>query len=106
VQVEGGCGTKKAGAGPKVCDPGRVMSHHVITVPAPSSPALGPSDVITGLVPVIPIKRSSALHSVGMAGTTPSMTRRVSSPTAAGRYDTKVSDPGADAARDGGATIQ
>ena len=84
----------------------RVMPQFVITVPARSSPALGPSDVITGLVPVIPIKRSSALHSVGMAGTTPSMTRRVSSPAAGGRYDTKVSDTGAEAAREGGATIR
>ena len=89
-----------------------VMPHRVITVPTRSSPALGlsdvttTSDVITGLVPVIPIKRSSALHSVGMAGTTPSMTRRVSSPAAGGRYDTKVSDPGAEAAREGGATIR
>jgi len=82
------------------------MPQFVITVPARSSLVLLPSDVITGLVPVIPIKRSSALHSVGMAGTTPSMTRRVSSPTAAGRYDTKVSDPGAEAAREGGATIR
>jgi hypothetical protein len=38
-----------------------VLPHRVITVPARSSPALGPSDVtttsdvITGLVPVIPI---------------------------------------------------
>jgi hypothetical protein len=33
-----------------------VLPHRVITVPARSSPALGPSDVITGLVPVIPIR--------------------------------------------------
>jgi hypothetical protein len=38
-----------------------VLPHHVITVPVRSSPALGlsdvttTSDVITGLVPVIPI---------------------------------------------------
>jgi hypothetical protein len=52
----------------------RVMPQFVITVPARPSPALGPSDVITGLVPVIPRKRSSALHSIGMAGTRPAMT--------------------------------
>jgi hypothetical protein len=62
-----------------------VMPHRVITVPTRSSPALGlsdvttTSDVITGLVPVIPIKRSSARHSIGMAGTRPAMTWRVSS---------------------------
>ncbi|MBO1906301.1 hypothetical protein J4G37_15515 [Microvirga sp. 3-52] len=31
------------------------MLHRVITVPARSSPALAPSDVITGLVPAIPM---------------------------------------------------
>jgi hypothetical protein len=33
-----------------------------------------PSHVITGLVPVIPIKRSAAPHRVGMAGSSPAMT--------------------------------
>jgi hypothetical protein len=61
---------------------------------------------MAGLVPVIPIKRSAAPHRIGMAGSSQAMTRRVSSPTAAGRYDTKVSDPGAEAAREGGATIR
>jgi hypothetical protein len=32
--------------------------------------------VITGLVPVIPIKKSAALHGIGMAGTSPAMTGR------------------------------
>ncbi len=82
----------------------RVMPQFVITVPARPSPALEPSDVITGLVPVIPIKRSSAPHSIVKAGTTPPMTGRVSSPTAAGGAE--VSDPGAEAAREGGATIR
>jgi hypothetical protein len=30
--------------------------------------------VITGLVPVIPIEKSAALHTSGMAGTSPAMT--------------------------------
>jgi hypothetical protein len=38
------------------------------------SEALGPSDVITGLVPVIPIVLSAAPFSIGMAGTRPAMT--------------------------------
>jgi hypothetical protein len=88
----------------------RVMPQFVITVPARPSPALGPSDVtttsdvITGLVPVIPTRKSSAPHSIVMAGTTPAMTGRVSSPTAAGGAE--VSDPGAEAAREGGAAIR
>jgi hypothetical protein len=55
VQREGGCGTKEG------VTQDSAMPHRVITVPARSSPALGPSDVtttsdvITGLVPVIPI---------------------------------------------------
>jgi hypothetical protein len=41
------------------------MPDRVITVPARSSPTLAPSDVITGFVPVIPIKRSAALFTLG-----------------------------------------
>jgi hypothetical protein len=32
--------------------------------------------VITGLVPVIPMMRSAAPHRIGIAGTSPAMTRR------------------------------
>ena len=65
MQDEGGCGTKE-----DVTQDGG-MRHRVITVPARSSPALGPSDVITGLVPVIPMANSAALVPIGMAGTGP-----------------------------------
>jgi hypothetical protein len=37
------------------------MPHRVITVPDRSSPALAPCDVITGLVPVIPIGKAQRL---------------------------------------------
>jgi hypothetical protein len=33
--------------------------------------------VIIGLVPVIPLRKSAAFHSIGMAGTSPAMTPRV-----------------------------
>jgi hypothetical protein len=72
------------------------MPHRVTTIPARSSPAPGPSDVtttsdvITGLVPVIPMANSAAPRPVGMAGTGPghhaggmhflSFTGRVSAP--------------------------
>jgi hypothetical protein len=36
---------------------------------------LDSSVVITGRVPVIPIKKSAALQSIEMAGTSPAMTR-------------------------------
>ncbi|MBO1906575.1 hypothetical protein J4G37_16915 [Microvirga sp. 3-52] len=38
------------------------------------SEALGPSDVITGLVPVLPIVLSAAPFSIGTAGPRPAMT--------------------------------
>ena len=54
-----------------------VLPHRVITVPARSSPALAPSDVITGLVPVIPIVWSAAPLIIGMAGTRQAKTQPV-----------------------------
>jgi hypothetical protein len=33
-----------------------------------------PPHVVTGLVPVIPIKKSAASHRIGVAGTSPAMT--------------------------------
>jgi hypothetical protein len=47
------------------------MRHRALTVPARSSSALGPSDVITGLMPVIPMRKSAAPHRIEMAGTDP-----------------------------------
>jgi hypothetical protein len=59
-------GVTKVGAGrgqvrdEGVCDPGQCPAppRHHLTVPARSSPALGPADVITGLAPVIPIGKA------------------------------------------------
>ena len=39
-----------------------------------------PYHVITGLVPVIPIMRSAAFQTIGMAGTSPAMTERTADP--------------------------
>ncbi|MBO1903597.1 hypothetical protein J4G37_01595 [Microvirga sp. 3-52] len=41
---------------------------------AESRSVLVPSDVITGLVPVIPTGSGTALHIIGRAGTRPAMT--------------------------------
>ncbi|UVF17392.1 hypothetical protein HPT29_012590 [Microvirga terrae] len=38
--------------------------------------------VITGLVPVIPMKNGVALHAIGMAGTSPAMTWEAMAPGA------------------------
>jgi hypothetical protein len=42
------------------------------------------SSFITGLVPVIPVKKSAALHMIGMAGTRPVMTPMMRVQAAAG----------------------
>jgi hypothetical protein len=45
-----------------------VLPHRVIPVPVRSSPALVPSDVITGLVPVIPIGKAQLSTASGWPG--------------------------------------
>jgi hypothetical protein len=52
----------------------KVRILHLTVAPPPSS---SPSLVITGLVPVIPMDRSAVPHRIGMAGTSPAMTKAV-----------------------------
>jgi hypothetical protein len=60
--------------------PCQEQSENIAWHPLPSSllPSSSPSFVITGLVPGIPMDRSAVPHLIGMAGTRPAMTGRVS----------------------------